>query len=187
MRVARDSFLILAVVAACVPSASPSSLPSRSPVRPEASPSPSAAGSLVPRSSLTLADAATCAVTKPVQAPATISSALFGSASAFGSDALWVGGLGENGVILADREFVNPDGSIGWKFGWYRFASGMLSITGQRLDAAAPPLRASIPAGYGSSGFQASGVDFPTEGCWEVTGSLDSTSLTFVAFVLRTE
>jgi hypothetical protein len=35
------------------------------------------------------------------------------------------------------------------------------------------------------TGFQASGVQFPTEGCWEVTGTVGTTSLTFVTFVIK--
>ncbi len=49
----------------------------------------------------------------------------------------------------------------------------------------APPLRADIPEGYGLSGFQASGVIFPTEGCWEVTGRVGNVSLTFVTLVVK--
>jgi hypothetical protein len=48
-----------------------------------------------------------------------------------------------------------------------------------------PPARAPVPDGYGDGGFQASGVDFPTEGCWEVIGALPTTSLRFVAFVIK--
>lgn len=125
-------------------------------------------------------------MTKPGKAPADIGDRLFGSASAFGNNDLWVGGLGEDGVILADSGLVASDGSIGWKFGWWRIRSGTLAITGRRLDAQGPPPRASVPDGYGSQGFQASGVDFPTEGCWELTGAVDGSELTFVTFVLRT-
>ncbi|MBA3779194.1 MAG: hypothetical protein H0X16_07850 [Chloroflexi bacterium] len=105
---------------------------------------------------------------------------------AFGNNDLWVGGLGDGGVILADSRFVKSDGSIGWKFGWWRIVSGTLTITGRRLDAHGPPPRASVPDGYGSRGFQATGVYFPTEGCWEVTGTVGGSELTFVTFVLRT-
>jgi hypothetical protein len=71
------------------------------------------------------------------------------------------------------------------KFGWWRVATGGLQLTGRRLDAPAPPARAPVPDGYGDGGFQASGVDFPTEGCWEVTRTLPTTSLRFVAFVSK--
>jgi hypothetical protein len=136
-------------------------------------------------SPITPADAAACPVTKPIAAPPEIGDRLFGSEVAFGNSDLWVGGLGTDGLIPADDRFVESDGSIGWKFGWWRIASGVLTITGQRLDGPAPPVRASVPDGYGSEGFQASGVNFPTEGCWQVSGRVGGAELTFVTFVLR--
>ncbi len=64
-------------------------------------------------------------------------------------------------------------------------ATGGLQLTGRRLDGPAPPARAHVSDGYGDGGFQASGVDFPTEGCWEVIGALPTTSLRFVSFVSK--
>lgn len=178
MRTSVALLLVGVIFAACSPAtpSGPSSAPTTA-----ATSGPTSSG---PR--LTLADAGNCPVTKPGQAPAEIGDQLFGSSSAFGNEYLWVGGLGSDGVILADSRFVEADGSIGWKFGWWRIASGDLTISGRRLDAPAPPLRAIVPTGYGSSGFQASGVSFPTEGCWGVTGSVGDSALTFVTFVLRT-
>lgn len=132
-----------------------------------------------------MVDAARCPVTEPMEAPADFAERLFGSTTAYGNESLWVGGLGEGGVMVADSSIVNDDGSIGWKLGWWKIVPGSLAINGRRLDAARPQLRASIPDGYGEQGFQASGVDFPTEGCWEVTGTLGDDSLTFVTFVVR--
>ena len=180
--------------AACSPAPppSPSAAAAASPVGRNPSPPPrsstvAATGTPADTASpLTVAEAKSCPVTKPGKAPVDIGDRLFGSSAAFGNDALWVGGLGDGGVILADSGFVESDGSIGWKFGWWRIVSGTLTITGRRLDAPGPPPRASVPDGYGSQGFQASGVSFPTEGCWEVTGTVGSSDLTFVAFVLRT-
>jgi hypothetical protein len=80
---------------------------------------------------------------------------------------------------------IMPDGSIGVKVGWYRVARGDLFIEGHRLDAPAPPLRSGIPAGYGSRGFQATALFFPTEGCWEVTGRVGDSSVTFVVLVVK--
>jgi hypothetical protein len=135
-----------------------------------------------------MADAANCPVTRPSRftPPSGVSyGTLFGADSSHGNGQLWAGGLGDNGVIAADSRFVEPDGSVGWKFGWYRVASGELTITGRRLDAPSPPARADVPSGYGDAGFQASGVHFPTEGCWEITGTVGATSLTFVTFVIK--
>ena len=50
--------------------------------------------------------------------------------------------------------------------------------------APAPPLMSRVPSGYGNNGFQASGVTFPSEGCWQVTGRTAHTSLTFVTCVI---
>ena len=91
------------------------------------------------------------------------------------------------GTIVATPDYVNPDGSIGWKFPWVRMVPGSLTITGRRLDAPAPPLKSYVPSGYGNTGFQASGVTFPSEGCWQITGKLDHTSVTFVNLVVTSE
>jgi hypothetical protein len=136
---------------------------------------------------VTLADAGRCPATRPsTVGPAGVSpDDFFGWGASYGNGRLWVGGLWPGGVIAAGPEFVQPDGSVGMKFGWWRAAPGGLRITGRRLDGPAPPLRADVPAGYGQAGFQASGVDFPTEGCWEVTGAVAEATLTFVTFVVR--
>jgi hypothetical protein len=134
------------------------------------------------------ADAQGCPVTRPRRwrPPAGVPvDALFGAEVAHGNGKLWVGGLGDHGVIEAGPEDVERDGSVGMKFGWWREVEGSLRIGGRRLDAPAPPLRADVPDGYGDRGFQASGVYFPTEGCWEVTGTVGAASLTFVTLVVK--
>ncbi|HEX5502145.1 MAG TPA: hypothetical protein VFW96_05955 [Thermomicrobiales bacterium] len=88
----------------------------------------------------------------------------------YGDDALWV-------VLPADGVLWST------KFGWWRTAHGQLSITGRRLDGPAPPLDAEIPSGYGDAGFQVSGLEFPTPGCWAVAGSVAGRELRFVARV----
>jgi hypothetical protein len=140
-----------------------------------------------PARQVTLADARRCPKTIPGPAGPAVRprSALFGWSDSHGNGKLWVGGLWPHGVIVARRDFIQPNGSISMKFGWWRKVAGALTITGRRLDAPAPPLAASVPSGYGDTGFQASGVYFPTEGCWQVTGKVASTSLTFVTFVIK--
>jgi hypothetical protein len=71
------------------------------------------------------------------------------------------------------------------KFPWWRGVQGRLIIEGRRLDADAPALRAHIPNGYGASGFQATGLIFPTPGCWEVTGHAGEATLSFVVSVVK--
>ena len=99
--------------------------------------------------------------------------------------ALW-----RRGRVVASRGGATwgqilPDGSIWAKVGWWRAVPGRLSVQGERVDAAAPPLRASVPAGYGSTGFQSTGLVFPTPGCWRVVGSVAGHELEFVVFVTK--
>ena len=80
---------------------------------------------------------------------------------------------------------ITPDGSIWAKVGWWRAVPGRLYIVGERLDASAPPLQARVPAGYGSRGFQSTGLTFPTPGCWWVVGSVAGHDLEFVVRVTK--
>jgi hypothetical protein len=140
-----------------------------------------------PPGPVTLADKERCPATRPSRVgPHGVSpTAFFGWESSYGNRKLWVGGLWPNGVIKAGPEFVTEDGSVSIKFGWWRAVTGDLRIEGRRLDATSPPLQVRVPFGYGETGFQSSGVFFPTEGCWEVTGSVGRTTLTFVTFVVK--
>jgi hypothetical protein len=69
---------------------------------------------------------------------------------------------------------------------WWRWRPGALVVTGRRLDAAAPPLRATIVSGHGDAGFQPTVLQFPSSGCWEITGRVADGSLTFVSRVEAT-
>ena len=105
----------------------------------------------------------------------------------YGTEQLAVHGLWPQGTVVfkpGGPGFIEPDGALSMKFGWVRGVRGRLAITGRRLDAAAPPLRAHIPDGYGEADFQATGLIFPTPGCWEVTGSVGNASITFVTRVV---
>ncbi|MEV2271298.1 hypothetical protein [Nonomuraea africana] len=110
----------------------------------------------------------------------------FGRENSYGNGKLWVGGLAPKGVIEADASFIQPDGWIHQKFGWWRASAGDLKITGRRLDGPAAPARSEVPEGYGDTGFQATGVYFPVAGCWEITGRVGPDSLTFVTSVIKT-
>ena len=70
----------------------------------------------------------------------------------------------------------------GIKLGWFRPAGAPLEITGQRVDAKAAPLHADIPVTYPTR-FQATGLYFPAEGCWEVNAKAGDSELTFVVWV----
>lgn len=93
--------------------------------------------------------------------------------------------------------FIESDGSLVMKWPWHRYnIKGQVVIEGRRLDLLAPPLRAIVgdcydkntaapSCGYGDTGFIATTLIFPTEGCWEVTGRVGSHTLTFVTLVVK--
>jgi hypothetical protein len=101
-----------------------------------------------------------------------------------GDGNIWTG-LWPRGKVVAGSDQVLPDGSISMKWWWWRGVEGDLKIVGRRLDGSSPPLGAIIPAGYGSTGFQATSLIFPREGCWEVTGSVGPHRLTFVTIATK--
>ena len=66
-----------------------------------------------------------------------------------------------------------------YKVLWVRPAGAKLTVTGHRLDAVAPLVTADVPEGYPWT-FQASGVSFPTPGCWQVDAGARGETITFV-------
>jgi hypothetical protein len=70
----------------------------------------------------------------------------------------------------------------GVKVGWFRPEGAPLEITGRRIDAPAEPLEAEIPCCYPTR-FQATGLFFPSEGCWEVTAKAADAVISFVVLV----
>ncbi|MGI8857099.1 MAG: hypothetical protein ACR2JW_15230 [Thermomicrobiales bacterium] len=92
----------------------------------------------------------------------------------YGNDALWAG----LAPSYQGKWFVG-----GLKVLWWHSDSGKLTITGRRLDGAALPVDASIPDGYSQIGYQATGIDVPTPGCWEITGKVATRDLRFVVYV----
>lgn len=128
----------------------------------------------------TLADA--CPVTepawvKPPDDPAVQGTAEFGhyfvnEDRSMWASAWWAGQ--EEQYLRASAE--------GIKMGWFRPAGAALEITGQRIDGQAPPLETRIPCCYPTR-FQAVGMLFPTEGCWEVAAKAAESELSFVVWV----
>jgi hypothetical protein len=126
---------------------------------------------------------ATCRTTRANgRVPAGASSTLFGNGQL---------ATAAYGVIYATPRTLDRDGTISEKFPWFGAAGlvGDLRITGRRLDRAAPPLRARINPGSVESvpgmRFWASGITFPTAGCWRITGRVDDVRLTLVVLVRR--
>lgn len=137
-------------------------------------------------STMSSVDSYECNPTTPdtLDEPKNQENGLFRSDGTFGNDSLY--------TILGSRITFKPgsagwvlaDGSLSMKYPWWRLRNGQLTIKGHRLDDTAPPLRASIPDGYGDIGFQATSLIFPTPGCWEVTGSVGDSSISFIVDVI---
>ena len=80
---------------------------------------------------------------------------------------------------------LEDDGAMWMKWPWWHEGKNKrLTIQGHRLDGEAPPLRARIPDGY-SGEFQSSALIFPTPGCWQVTGTVEDQTLTFVVHAVK--
>lgn len=96
--------------------------------------------------------------------------------------------VNENETMMAaawwhDDYFLEA-GPNGNKTGWFRPAGETLTITGQRLDGDAPPMQSSVPCCYPTQ-FQATGLIFPTEGCWQVDATAADETLSFIVWVGR--
>lgn len=107
----------------------------------------------------------------------------------FGSAQLWTA-IPADGLWFGLPE--NPEGFTQKIFWWSDLFSLQdeyepeLIVTGQRLDAKAPPLNASRATnafGDDIGDAMLTGVDFPTLGCWKITGRYKGTDLSFVIWV----
>jgi hypothetical protein len=102
---------------------------------------------------------------------------------------MFVGGRGlwtlvwPHGLVIVPPENIQPDGSLGSKFPWWRGPGvrGTLRISGEEL-ASGTRIRART-AGYGLTGFNASMIFFPREGCYRVTGKAGGAAISFVTAV----
>ena len=86
----------------------------------------------------------------------------------------------------------NPNGYsqkiLWWRDGyvWNEEPEPNLFVSGERLDASAPPLIASKATNAFASDIGSAmlvGVDFPTLGCWKITGRYNNAELSFVIWV----
>jgi hypothetical protein len=118
-----------------------------------------------------------CAVTLPngSQPP----TKMLGGPTMHGNGKLWVSLSLIGGKLLI---VPDADGKLSAKLAWWRAAKGPFTIQGRRLDAPGGSLQSDV-RGYGNTGFLASGVIFPTAGCWEITGKAGDAALTFVVEV----
>lgn len=107
----------------------------------------------------------------------------------YGSNSLWTA-VRESGVWEALPH--NPEGYtqkvFWWRDGyvWTEEPEPDLIVTGERLDAPAPPLHASEATNASASDIGSTmlvGVDMPTLGCWKITGKYGNAELSFVVWV----
>jgi hypothetical protein len=110
----------------------------------------------------------------------------------FGTDRLWTR-LPETGAWIGLGHYTPEDPTFRqklffWRQGYDPHAETQekLIISGKRIDALAQPLQTDGP-GTGSwtanDQFLVAGINFPTIGCWKITGRYGNDELTFVVWV----
>jgi hypothetical protein len=177
--------LAIALLTACTGSSAPSHRESGNRAATNHPASSSQSREPLPLTSSAKSQCPKTTIRRAIQPPgSTGGGALSPGTSVYGNGKLFVD-LNMNGVLVVPSDMVRPDGTIWWKFPWWRLIRGDLTVTGHRLDAPSTPLVPYVPAGYGDIGFQASGVYFPSEGCWQITGTVARSSVTFVALVIK--
>lgn len=107
----------------------------------------------------------------------------------YGSISLWVA-LPQNGIWASlPHNLSSYTQKIPWwreGYNWENEPQPDLVVTGERLDAKAPPLNASTANGSYAADMGSAmmmGVDFPTLGCWKITGKYKDAELSFVVWV----
>jgi hypothetical protein len=107
----------------------------------------------------------------------------------YGSNALWTAvrengvweGLPHNPAGYTQKVFWWRDGYI-----WNEEPQPELLVSGERLDAIAPPLIASTATNASAADIGSAmlvGVDLPTLGCWKITGKYGDAELSFIVWV----
>jgi hypothetical protein len=139
----------------------------------------------------------TCPISKPSVQPFVPPSPYPAKTSAdffwFGTVKLWTS-LPTDGTWRGLPHYTPSDPTFRQKLLFWRqgYSLGLelpphLTVTGRRLDATALPLAADrANAGWQDDKehpFIVTGVNFPTLGCWEVTGEYHGDKLTFVVWV----
>jgi hypothetical protein len=137
---------------------------------------------------------ASCPVTRPPENLFTPPAPYPGTAPTddtfwYGTDALWTV-VPKTGVWsgLPDNPAGYTQKVLWWRKGysWTNEPQPQLTVTGRRVDASAPPLNASRATNAFAEDIQSAmlvGVDFPTLGCWQITGRYAGTELSIVVWV----
>jgi len=137
---------------------------------------------------------ADCPLTVPQQPaftpPSPYSSLGFEGQFWYGSNSLWTA-IPQNGIWFGLPK--NPEGYtqkvFWWREGyvWNEEPEPALTVTGERVDAPAQPLIVSKATNAYASDIGSAmlvGVDFPTLGCWKITGQYGDAELSFVVWVV---
>jgi hypothetical protein len=100
----------------------------------------------------------------------------------YGNAAIWVR-LPTQGVLSAMPDPGKT--TMSTKFPWWRALPGQLTVSAVDLVRGGSQFRADVGTvdEYGPTGFVPSGLTFDRAGCWEITGSVQSQTLAFVAIV----
>jgi hypothetical protein len=140
--------------------------------------------------------AGSCPVTKPADQPFIPPAPYPAKPSArqfwFGTDRLWTA-LPLTGTWSGLPHYTPTDPTYRQKLAFWRQGYDPhseprpnLTVTGKRIDGRAGPLQ-SDGKGNGSwtkdDQFIMTGINFPTLGCWEITGHYETDELTFVIWV----
>jgi hypothetical protein len=106
----------------------------------------------------------------------------------YGNGLLWAG-LSADGIAAVPQDRVGADGSIGDKLLWVTTPPwSRPTISGERLDAPAPPLRVlRVNQGSFASADKPSfmsAVSFPAAGCWRLRARVGDISLSYVVDIV---
>jgi hypothetical protein len=138
----------------------------------------------------------TCSVTKPANQPFVPPSPYPAKPSRgqfwFGTDRLWTA-LPKSGAWIGLPHYTASDPTfrqklVFWRQGYDVHAEtpAKLTIGGNRIDSPAQPLQTDgpgIPSWTANDQFLMTGINFPTIGCWEITGRYENDEVTFIVWV----
>jgi len=113
----------------------------------------------------------------------------------FGTDGLWTN-LRSRGIWGEAGHYKPDDPTFGEKLFFWRTGYNpvlerkpRLTVTGKRLDAPSPPLKAADHANGGwqdrNQPFMVVVINLPTRGCWEITARYETAELSFVVWVAQ--
>jgi hypothetical protein len=135
----------------------------------------------------------TCAVTNPLDHPFVPPWPYRASSGVnwFGTDRFWT-------LLPADATWGQGEKTFWFRQEWGRHKdrdqwipekdAAKLTVSARRLDGPAPPpevLKANSSYREDWKRFLVGGINFPTPGCWEVSGRYESDELTFVVWIVK--